>query len=273
MSKREPTTKELIAAELLLGRFTKAVLKPKATGPKVREGDKLAEWMEPLLTDHYVNEKFADRIHYTYPTAFPLPPPPLKGLKGASSSVERSFIYLDVGAWIGSKNKPWGADTKFPDRFLKRDFGVICGPLVALCTFTYAHAGKHCELWEKNKNRKNEPWKSVAKLVESLSRPATHEVLRHDEPLGSVIVRDAMLAPMSNPVWPGATKDYVIHVLLGDMHVPVLDDVIQSYGVLMQGEPEPALYIKGGPFDLNNVQEVEKTFRVHSENCGELSAR
>ena len=268
MSKREPTTEERIAAEILLGQFEWMKSKPTAKVPITREGDELKKWMVPLLTDHYVNEEFAAEIHFSYPASVPVLAPTLMGPKGASSPPARSFIYLDVGAWIGSKNKPWGRDTRYPDRYLKRDFGVICGPLVALCTFTYAHAGQHCKLWEDNKNSEDEPWKSVAKLVESLSRPAKHEVLRGDEPLGSVIIRDAIFS-VDHPVVPKYTEDYVIHFLLGDMHVPVLDDEVQTYGALQQ-EPEPAFYMKGAPLRLNKREGVEKDFPKRVPRLGRL---
>ena len=275
MAPKEPTEGERRIAEILIGKFVKAVMKPTAKTKGTLEDDELTDWITPLLSDHYITEDFAEELHFSYPAVHPLPPTPLKGLTGASSPVERSFIYLDVGAWIGSKNKPWGKDKSKPGRYLKRDFGIICGRLVALCTYTYAHAGEHCELWKKNEKNDEEPWKSVAKLIAALSKAAEDEQLRGDAPLGSVIVREAMLASATNPVWPADTKDYVIHLLLGDMHIPVLDEEIQTYGPLLQREFDTAYQASGPPLQLeaNKDKDPGKWFPARVRRLGRLDIR
>jgi hypothetical protein len=225
--KKKQVSGDYVQKHLLKGRFVKAVMKPGSKKKGTIEGDELWEWRQHLKKEHYTNEEFASQIHYEMPVADPVPPSPVHGRKGSLSPPERSFIYLDVGAWIGSKDGKWGKDdSKKPGSYIKRDFGIVCGPLVMLCSFTYAHIKEDCAFWKKNKNSKKEPFQSVAKLIEALSKPALAD---DNGDLGAVVVREALVSPSASE-WFEDDEKYVIHVILGDMHVPVLDGIAQTYG-------------------------------------------
>ncbi len=211
--KNDPVVKRLEQAKRVA--FHEVQLKSAGNG-RTLTGDELKKWLQPLMHDHYSNEDFAARVHYRFDTQLPIPVPMIRGTSGTVSPQEISFVYLDVGAWVGSASGPWGKAGK-----IQRDFGVICGPLVLLCSFTYAHKGSSCPAWTKADKTK-EPFKSVNALLQKLPTESTD--------LGEVVVRDMEHASAANPRWPENPDDWVIHVVVGDMHIPVVDRKIQTYG-------------------------------------------
>ncbi len=197
------------------------------------EGPKLERWMKPLLEKHYSNEKFAKRVYYRATTYLPPPPPALRSLHGTAAARDTSFIYLDVGAWLGSSEGKWGKDDKGTGDYLKRDFGLIYGPLILLCSFSSAFKQGHCTAWEKA-NKQIDPFSSVAELLNALSTKVS------SDSLGKAIVRDMAFEPTLVPVegWMSTP----MFIVLGDMHIPVLDTAEQSDGTLFPGEkPMPHL--------------------------------
>lgn len=257
LSKEKLLTDKEVLERLLEGKFVKISLKKARAGAKELRFEKIDEWiLEELLEKHLSNEDFARTIHFKYKTKRAVPVSESgerHGDKGTSSPPETSFIYLDVGGWVGTKNaskgaRQWGNDPKG----LKRDFGVVCGPVVMLCTYSYAFTGQSCAAWETNKKSQEEPWKSLAALIDALSSPSKDE---RDE-LGKVIVRDVMRASSANAACPKNKEDYVIHVILGDMHIPVLDDEIQTFGGshYVPGDELPALPSGGQPFVLHTPE-------------------
>lgn len=169
----------------------------------------------------------------TYQRFSELPPPrgaQPGGLVGTSSPPEASFVYLDVGAWIGSKMPEgapgWGDDPDKnagggpPSTGLKRDFGIICGPVVLLCSFQGACGSlDDCPEWKNKPSATKEPLKtiyaSITRLLKDLSASAGS--------MGKAIVRGVSVASSANALWPTNPKDLAIHVVVGDMHMPVLD--------------------------------------------------
>lgn len=196
-------------------------------GKQTLEDDALKTWLGPLRDGHYSNEEFAENIHVHLDSDLFLSPITVQGNTGTVSPTESSFIYLDVGAWTGTRGKPWGNDPAY----LKRDFGMVCGPVVLLCTYEYAEPDtSHCEAWvEQGIFSTKEPFVSLRKLISALSKPA-HPSNPYEAELGAVIVREMMVAPSNNARWPESTNQYSIHVIVGDMHIPVLDDMMQTYG-------------------------------------------
>lgn len=231
------------------GTFWKIELKRKpAKGPQTLEQQEdLKPWLHVLLDDHYKNEAFADFVHYRLETTLPLPEQPMHGAAGTASPAQVSFLYLDVGAWVGSEHKPWGKEVdKYGDKpNLKRDFGIVCGPLVALCSFELAYKGGDCQKWN-DANKKEEPFLSVDALL--------HELSAASPQLGKAVVRDLKIANPAFPRWPKNPKKWVIHVIVGDMHIPVLETRISTYGNAEQ--------VKVGSFKAGPPGHVEDLVQV-----------
>ncbi len=230
--------------------------------------DRFQKWMAGLRDMHYVNEHFAHTVHFECDTGIELPHPELKGSTGTASPGEASFIYLDVGAWVGSKDKPWGGANIGPK--IKRDFGIVCGPLVLLCTFEYAQSvwqsdgashrvqitANSCQEWKKQ-NKNVEPYKSVQALLDCLSRPVEGEINRDKHgSLGAAFVREMRVAKGAHPKYPKEPENWVIHVILGDMHLPVLDKQIDTYG------STPVQLLKERRNSERSTQEVVGPHRV-----------
>jgi UDP-2,3-diacylglucosamine pyrophosphatase LpxH len=207
--------------QLIEGRFAKVV--PRK-GAAELDGAALAKWKAFLLTQHYPNEDLAREVHYQYKSDLPLPTPPIAGSRGTLSPPEASFVYMDVGGWLGSHGGAWA---KFWNGLnVKRDLGIVAGPLVLLCSFEYAfhkddtydHGGD-CEAWKKQ-SKASEPAKSVERLLRHLRATVSGA-----SKLGTMVVRDFAVAPWQRS-WGVPDK---IHVILGDMHLAVLDDRFQTY--------------------------------------------
>lgn len=247
---------------MITGQFIEMNLK-EADGKKTLKADgkpdgEFQTWVDNLRKAHLVNEHFAHTVHFQCDTEMEMPHPELRGTRGTSSPTDASFLYLDVGAWVGSKDKPWGGDEADPK--IKRDFGIVCGPLVLLCSFEYALALKQkdglghavqvtassCKKWNEQKKDK-EPYKSVKAVLDCLSKPAKDETGNPQHGmLGAAIVREMRVVPGANPRYPKDPKDWAVHVIVGDMHIPVLDKEVHTYGgapVTFQEERKDAHHI------------------------------
>jgi hypothetical protein len=235
--------KNALARTELDGNFVRAI----AREGRLLDGVDFKAWALPLRKDHYPNEEFVWKIYYEVKSPLPTPIVEHVGLGGASAPPEVSFVYLDVGAWIGSPEGKWGSDDDGKGRYLKRDFGIVCGPLVALCSFSCAYTKGHCEAWKKA-NKSRDPFASVAALIDALSKKA------EDDGLGHAVVRDVVTAPYSSEVQ--GDRDHIL-VIVGDMHVPVLDELEQTYQMEKAGSP-PKWVRRLGRVDLPPLESVVK---------------
>ena len=226
----------------LKGYFSRVVTKDGV----LLEDFSLADWLKPLVKSHYSNEKFAHNITYSADSCLPVPPGPVVGPQGTAAPPGTSFVYLDVGAWIGSPQGKWGREDKGTGNYLKRDFGIVCGPLVMLCSFSSAYPKGHCDAW-KTHDKSSRLFTSVAALLDTLSRAV------HSSELGTAVVRDLMVPSSFMPL---LEKDYLIHVIMGDMHIPVLDDVSQSEGKSFDWEPARTHFVSPGVPRQNRLDEL-----------------
>ena len=247
--------------ELQKGAFVKLALKKAWRGSKtLTEKKKIETWIKDVLIDSpMTNEDCAKTIHYAYPVnrAVPVKDSGNRyGNDGTARPDEISFVYMDVGCWVGTKDPKfahaWGNDA----RGLMRDFGIVCGPLVALCTYRYAFSGPSCAEWEQKKASPDEPWKSVAALIKALSTPSSG----HDAELGEVIVRDMVFASDANGTCP-KPDSYLIQVIVGDMHIPVLERKTQTYGGAFPMDNDVGFVSSGGQrMGLNTGDRDSKAF-------------
>ena len=170
------------------------------------------------------SERFPEEIVYRvgrkyFPKAFPL-----QGPSGGAGDDEASFIYLDVGAWIGSAQEDGGFWWKFDN--YQRDWGIICGPHVLLCTFEkLPHAPtRDDDGWTKALKPKNGKADTGVTSIQALlsvvrkRTASTHlggpRVARYLRAAPSVLIKKE--------------KNWVVHVIMGDMHVPVVDKLEQT---------------------------------------------
>ncbi len=222
-SKKKPDKlTRFLGEEKEQGAFSRVLTK----SGQLLDGDALDQWLAPLRKEHYTNEDFARTVYYQSAHDLTATMAPGRGAKGTFSPLEMSFVYLDVGAWVGSAEGAWGKADKSAKtgRYIKRDFGIVCGPLVCLCTFSYAWGQGDCKAW-KEADKSAEPYKSVAALLDVLSNDNEFK-----SDLGKALVRDLAVAAPANPLWPADPKDYLLHVVVGDLHIPVLSEKIQTYG-------------------------------------------
>ncbi|HRI63201.1 MAG TPA: hypothetical protein PK156_03160 [Polyangium sp.] len=196
------------------GRFIRAIGRK---GERM-EGQRLAEWKAKILCEHDTNEELPQKIYYETPRANPPSFFQNNGARGTAAPYEHSFVYLDVGAWIGSKDGKWGGTDTGDGRYLKRDLGVVCGSFVALLSFSCAYHDGDCEAW-KTADKSAEPLASFARLLELLSKRVETDGLQR------AVVRDFMIAASTTP---HLDEDPVMYVVLGDMHVPVVDTLEQA---------------------------------------------
>jgi hypothetical protein len=172
--------------------------------------------VEDFLGQYPENEKFPDTINYdVFQRAGP--PMPAAGAWAAPggpstlSPAERSFIYLDVGRWGGSRFWPTA-----------RDFGIVCGRTAVLCAF-------------KTPVGKAEP------LPNKYSRPEVDHInalLTHlgTGALGPVKVRRFDTARTLLPDNADVTPDRIF-VIVGDMHLPVITSLNDTFGARFGRQP------------------------------------
>jgi hypothetical protein len=162
------------------------------------------------------NEKFPAQINYEVVDRAG-PPMPASGAwsaPGGSSTLspaERSFLYLDVGRWGGSQFYPSA-----------RDFGIVCGRTAVLCAFRTDKG-------------------STDPVPNTYSRPEVDKIntlLQHlgTGSLGPVHVRRYDTARTLLPDNADVTADRIF-VILGDMHLPVITTLNDTFGARMGRQP------------------------------------
>ena len=154
-------------------------------------------------------EKFPP-ITYDDVTDNPGPPMAPNGAWASSggpsmvSPAERSFLYLDCGRWGGSNFWP-----------PQRDFGLVCGRTAVLCSFKF-NGGTPPPLSNDLKRPEIEHINALLKQLGTGS-------------LGAVTVRrwDVSRTQLPNNADTPADK---IFVCLGDMHLPVITSMNDTFG-------------------------------------------
>ena len=203
---------------------TWAADKAKAGYQAVRSGvvrgkiwvDNAAASTADFLGGYPENEKFPATMNYEVADRAG-PPMPAAGAwaaPGGSSTLspaERSFIYLDVGRWGGSQFYS-----------TNRDFGIVCGRTAVLCAFK-SDAG------------------SASPVPNTYSRPEVDHInalLTHlgTGSLGAVKVRRYDTARTLLPNNADVTPDRIF-VILGDMHLPVITSLNDTFGPRMGRQP------------------------------------
>ena len=198
----------------------------KATpGDTVDGKDDVTAWIKKNEhdIDNQPNEFVPPILHYHHDDAREPPHAEITGPKGTIGPPEATFLYLDVGAWIGSMDeskRKWAP---------KRDFGVICGEIVMVCTFKDA-----CEAEAKIRNDnghtvpvpvEDPEWKKTFANRKGDHVASLKKLLALLEPLmGGVIVRRVMECPHAY-----APRPEQIHAIFGDMHVPVIGQFEETY--------------------------------------------
>ncbi|MFO0550091.1 MAG: hypothetical protein U0271_16970 [Polyangiaceae bacterium] len=236
------------------------------------QGAELEAWIKPLRDQHYDNEELAERIFCQVNDDTALPPPPIDGQSGVVSPAEATFLYMDVGAWIGSFGTRW--DEVKNGLNVKRDFGIVVGPLALLCTFSCVKGRGSGVLspgelpkvvpiepsadWQRA-DKSKEPFRTAKRILDCLERSSGDE---HGPQLGKPVVRDMAFASGSFPLWP-KPRDWRAHVIVGDMHIPVLDSKSQTYGQELEhtadgGVVIPERVARRGRVDLRVLEDVVK---------------
>ena len=143
-----------------------------------------------------------------------------QGTTTLAQPVLARVTYMDVGCWIG--NAPDEHDTA-AHWGKKRYFGVVFGRLSVLCAYRpWETAGKPAPHFAENWTlpasdlRETPQYKRVLPLLKALSS---------DPHLGPVVVTKAMLNDQPEAVAPPEDR---IHVILGDLHAPVMTDHAQT---------------------------------------------
>lgn len=158
------------------------------------------------------NESFPVQINYeVFDRAGP--PMPASGAWSATggpstlSPAERSFVYLDVGRWGGSRF-----------HHTARDFGLVCGRTAVLCAF---------------KTDKG----NTSPIPNTYNRPEVNHLnalIRHlgSGSLGAVKVRRYDTARTLLPGNADVSPDRIF-VLVGDMHLPMITEMRDTHGPRM----------------------------------------
>jgi hypothetical protein len=144
----------------------------------------------------------------------PAPPGSAVTSDGGTATVspqERTFIYLDVGRWGGSNFYPPA-----------RDFGLVCGRTAVLCAFrTDKGAVKPVD------NPESRP------EIDHINALIAH-LNTGTGKLGQVHVRRFATA---HTMLPNDVNPAKIYVIVGDMHLPIVTDVKDTYGPRMGRQP------------------------------------
>jgi hypothetical protein len=129
-----------------------------------------------------------------------------------------TLIYMDVGRWSGSAPTEDDTQTQWGRH---RDFGIVCGRLAVLCTYTDkpSQAGTNDPVLEAvEASVKSSPdFEKIRPLL---------NVLSSNPKLGWVQVTKAILGRKLNNAIP---KEDRIYVILGDLHAPVMTDGQRTY--------------------------------------------
>ena len=182
-------------------------------------------WIRAQLGKMFPADNFPHEVVYSAPG--PLPPHPKRashGTRGASSEADNSFVYLDVGAWFGSRDGAWAKQGSF-----RRDFGLVCGPHVLLCAFVDANG--HSPDEKLRGVTEDAEWavapkdKGVIRLREILAQLATGS--GQEETPGSlgkpIVVRYLSARGGGDGHWGADSEKWRVYVIVGDMHMAVVD--------------------------------------------------
>jgi UDP-2,3-diacylglucosamine pyrophosphatase LpxH len=166
---------------------------------------------------------------------------PSVGVCTLARPVAASVTYMDVGCWGGSAPK----DRNTKDHWKKqRFFGIVYERLAVLCAYKpWLYRGTAPKLDEAKtvpsdfNFRQNKQYQKIRPLLEALST---------DPGLGPVVVLQAVLNGQSGVESP---PDDQIHVILGDLHAPVMTERDQTY----VGRPPPPPHSGGRTGQSRNV--------------------
>ena len=135
-----------------------------------------------------------------------------------------SLTYMDVGLWAGDGPSADVSDATWGRR---RDFGIVCGRLALLCSYTHEDFEGGFKPVGLGAPAASPEFEKVEPLLKHLSSR---------ERLGKVVVTRALLGRSDLAEKP---TDEKIHVFLGDLHAPVMTDKQRTYADV---EPRPAEY-------------------------------
>jgi len=212
-----------------------------ATNPKVRKGT--FEWNVISSYTHREGKEYAaDDVSYSHwgeragRGATAQQASMSEGQKDANLALPYigQFLYMDVGCWTGD-----GGESGHERH---REFGVVCGKVAALCSFTGER--KKRELDYVNKKHETDLTSSTVfkERIEPFLRfladkhpekmkgrglkpPANLPELGHILVLGALEVADPHLATSKGtPV-----DDQTLYVFLGDLHLPVIRDKKKTF--------------------------------------------
>ena len=183
----------------------------------------IGDVLKANLKEFVVNEKFpASLFTQVASAASATPTQAATGGSGTASPSVASFVYLDVGAWYGSSDK-WAK---------RRDFGVVCGPIVLLCGFSGVKIVDGKDGADSFAPTDDPGW-LTAKALGGVALNSINALFSAINAklgaLGSVVVRRFAFAGTSTPKWGNDESKWVLHVILGDTHIGILDDETQTY--------------------------------------------
>jgi hypothetical protein len=135
-----------------------------------------------------------------------------------------NLLYMDVGRWGGDGPSEDASDATWDRR---RDFGIVCGRLALLCSYTHEAYRAKANIEAASNVEDSPEFKKVEPLLNHLSSR---------ERLGKVVVTRALLGRADLAETP---TDEKIHVFLGDLHAPVMTDKKRTYSGV---DPRPAEY-------------------------------
>jgi hypothetical protein len=134
------------------------------------------------------------------------------------------LIYMDVGHWGGDATSPESTDAHWSRR---RDFGIVCGRLGALCSYEKGSASQIARIgFDPDSGVVDKPTQGLEGTPEFQRILPLLNHLSTNRSLGRVAVTKALLGDTSLAVAP---KDDVIHVFLGDLHAPIMTEKDATY--------------------------------------------
>ncbi len=192
---------------------------------------------------------------------------PTNGVVGNVSLGQREIVCMDIGAWIGNGPK----NDKNHQRH--REFGVVCGNVAVLCAFDGGESKKEANVARGATTNLSPAANTkiynpiVRPFLQYLASPLEHSSQSPDDArlpsLGNVSILGAMEATQAV----GDTS--VIHVFLGDLHLPIVSDPKHPELV----GPETAKAVKrAGRLDLSDEQKARVRSAVSSGEAGAATA-
>jgi hypothetical protein len=157
-----------------------------------------------------------------------------------------SLLYMDVGLWAGDGPN---ADFSPATWGRRRDFGVVCGRLALLCSYTGVSHPPTAPPPPPTAPPPP-PTADISRLSPAVVggpefqkvKPLLDHLSSKDQNLGIVKVTRALLGREDLATPP---KDDIIHVFLGDLHAPVVTDPLSPPRPPMAGRYKPSLLVEG----------------------------